>query len=86
MAVHESYTVKHFHNYTALRCNSNYPFEDNDNSPVCHRAEIKDDTEREREREVRGGQSNEGGRKKCRREKEEGDGESHKENNVLVKC
>lgn len=52
--------MKHFHNYTVPRCNSNYPFEDGDDSPVRRRAEIKDDTERE----ARGRQSNEGARKK----------------------
>lgn len=46
--------MKHIHNYTLLRCNSNYPFEDSNDSPVRRRAEIKDDSEREREREARG--------------------------------
>lgn len=64
--------MKHFHNYTVPRCNSNYSFEDSDDSPVRHRAEIKDDTARETR------ESNEGakGEKKSQaRGKKEGEGE-----------
>lgn len=79
--------MKHFHNYTVPCCNCNYPFEDGDDSPVRRRAEIKDDSERERERGRRGEDKimREQGGRKGRRE-EEGEGDSHKENNVLVKC
>lgn len=77
--------MQHFHNCTEPQCNSNYPFEDSDDAPVRHRAEIKDDRETEREREARERQSNERAGGRVGRQ-EEGEGESHKENNVLVKC
>lgn len=74
--------MKHFHNYTEPWCNSNYPFQDDSESPVRRRAEIKDDTKREARRRRR----NEAVKQNKGRQEEEGEGEFHKENNVLVKC
>lgn len=67
-------------------CNSNYPLEDGDSSPVRRRAEMKGDTASE----SRGRQSGEGAKKErekaSAKKKKTAKGTSNKDNNVLVKC
>lgn len=58
--------MKHFHNYTVPRCNSNYSFEDSDDSPVRRRAEIKDDTARETRESNEGAKKGRRGKKKAK--------------------